>query len=162
MADQKSFFLTNTSSVAKIEAIEMYHPSFGYFRFQYYDDDGITLRHENGLSYSYSYEEFEITRGNVTSDLDQGLSVTFADYKDTFKNAVNSANHMTAITLKYRTYRSDDLLSPLDTIQELRVIGVNYDGSGMVTFEASAEQLNNVKTGDSYTLANFPTLRGAV
>ena len=104
----------------------------------------------------------DITRGNVTSDLDQGFSITFADYKDDLKNKVNAADHMTPIVFSWRLYRSDDLDSPMFVQRDLYVIRVNSDGTGMVTFEASAEQLNNVKTGDSYTLAKFSTLKGAV
>lgn len=158
----ESFFLTKTSSIAKIDCIELYHPGFGYLRYQAYDDEGITVKHEDGAQQPYGFESFEITRGNVTSDLDQGFSITFADYKDDLKNKVNSANHMTPIVFSWRLYRSDDLNSPMFVQRDLYVIRVNSDGSGMVTFEASAEQLNNVKTGDSYTLAKFSTLKGAV
>ena len=159
----ESFFLTQTSAIAKIDCIELYHPDFGYLRYQSYDDEGITVKHEGGpLLRPYGYESFEITRGNVTSDLDQGFSITFADYKDDLKNKVNAANHMTPIVFSWRLYRSDDLNSPMFVQRDLYVIRVNSDGTGMVTFEASAEQLNNVKTGDSYTLAKFSTLKGAV
>lgn len=158
----ESFFLTKTSAIAKIDCIELYHPDFGYLRYQAYDDEGITVKHESGPLRPYGYESFEITRGNVTSDLDQGFSITFADYKDDLKSKVNAANHMTPIVFSWRLYRSDDLNSPMFVQRDLYVIRVNSDGTGMVTFEASAEQLNNVKTGDSYTLAKFSTLKGAV
>ena len=69
---------------------------------------------------------------------------------------------MTPIVFSWRLYRSDDLNAPMFVQRDLYVIRVNSDGTGMVTFEASAEQLNNVKTGDSYTLAKFSTLKGAV
>lgn len=158
----ESFFLTRTSAIAKIDCIELYHPDFGYLRYQSYDDDGITVKHEDELEHAYDFESFEITRGNVTSDLDQGFSITFADYKDDLKNKVNAADHMTPIVFSWRLYRSDDLDNPMFVQRDLYVIRVNSDGTGMVTFEASAEQLNNVKTGDSYTLAKFSTLKGAV
>ncbi len=158
----ESFFLTRTSAIAKIDCIELYHPDFGYLRYQAYDDDGITVQHEDGAPHLYEYESFEITRGNVTSDLDQGFSITFADYKDDLKNKVNTADHMTPIVFSWRVYRSADLNGPMFVQRDLYVIRVNSDGTGMVTFEASAEQLNNVKTGDSYTLAKFSTLKGAV
>lgn len=158
----ESFFLTKTSAIAKIDCIELYHPDFGYLRYQAYDDEGITVQHESGPSHLYEYESFEITRGNVTSDLDQGFSITFADYKDDLKNKVNAADHMTPIVFSWRLYRSDDLDSPMFVQRDLYVIRVNSDGTGMVTFEASAEQLNNVKTGDVYTIAKFPTLAGVI
>lgn len=158
----ESFFLTKTSAIAKIDCIELYHPDFGYLRYQAYNDDGINVKHEDGLEYAYDFESFEITRGNVTSDLDQGFSITFADYKDELKNKVNAADHMTPIVFSWRLYRSDDLEGPMFVQRDLYVIRINSDSTGMVTFEASAEQLNSVKTGDSYTLAKFSTLKGAV
>jgi hypothetical protein len=158
----ESFFLTKTSAIAKIDCIELYHPDFGYLRYQAYDDEGITIKYEDELEYSYDFESFEITRGNITSDLDQGFSITFADYKDDLKSKVNAANHMTPIIFSWRLYRSDDLDSPMFVQRDLYVIRVNSDGTGMVTFEASAEQLNNVKTGDAYTINTYPMLRSTI
>ena len=158
----ESFFLTKTSTIAKIDCIELYHPDFGYLRYQAYDDEGITVQHEDGAPQPYDFESFEITRGNVTSDLDQGFSITFADYKDDLKNKVNAADHMTPIVFSWRLYRSDDLNNPMFVQRDLYVIRVNSDGTGMVTFEASAEQLNNVKTGDVYTINTYPMLRSTI
>lgn len=158
----ESFFLTKTYAIAKIDCIELYHPDFGYLCYQAYDDDGITVKHEDGAPQHYDFESFEITRGNVTSDLDQGFSITFADYKDDLKNKVNAADHMIPIVFSWRLYRSDDLNSPMFVQRDLYVIRVNSDGTGMVTFEASAEQLNNVKTGDAYTINTYPMLRSTI
>lgn len=158
----ESFFLTKTSAIAKIDCIELYHPDFGYLRYQSYDDDGINVKHEDDAPQNYDFESFEITRGNITSDLDQGFSITFADYRDDLKNKVNAANHMTPIVFSWRLYRSDDLNSPMFVQRDLYVIRVNSDGTGMVTFEASAEQLNNVKTGDAYTINTYPMLRSTI
>lgn len=158
----ESFFLTKTSAIAKIDCIELYHPDFGYLRYQAYDDEGIAVKHEDEMEHTYDFESFDITRGNVTSDLDQGFSITFADYKDDLKNKVNIADHMTPIVFSWRLYRSDDLNRPMFVQRDLYVIRVNSDGSGMVTFEASAEQLNNVKTGDAYTINTYPMLRSTI
>ena len=158
----ESFFLTKTSAIAKIDCIELYHPDFGYLRYQAYDDDGIAVKHEDGAPQHYDFESFEITRGNITSDLDQGFSITFADYKDDLKSKVNAADHMTPIVFSWRLYRSDDLDIPMFVQRDLYVIRVNSDGTGMVTFEASAEQLNNVKTGDVYTINTYPMLRSTI
>lgn len=158
----ESFFLTKTSAIAKIDCIELYHPDFGYLRYQSYDDEGITVKHEDGAPQPYDFESFEITRGNITSDLDQGFSITFADYKDDLKNKVNAADHMAPIVFSWRLYRSDDLDSPMFVQRDLYVIRINSDSTGMVTFEASAEQLNNVRTGLVYTFEDYPLTKGAI
>lgn len=158
----ESFFLTKTSAIAKIDCIELYHPDFGYLRYQSYDDEGITVKHEDGAPQPYDFESFEITRGNITSDLDQGFSITFADYKDDLKNKVNAADHMAPIVFSWRLYRSDDLNSPMFVQRDLYVIRINSDSTGMVTFEATAEQLNNVRTGLVYTFEDYPLTKGAI
>jgi len=164
MANQNNFFLTDTSAVRKVDTIELNHPDWTvpfYFQNEWIDEDMIATN-EDAVTVTYQYQLFEVDRGNVMADLDQGVSITFADYIDELKNAINSADHMKAITLKHRMFRDDDLSSPLDFIQTLQVLKVNNDSNGVVTFEASAEQLNSVKTGDVYTINKFPSLKGAV
>ena len=164
MANQNSFFLTDTSAVRKVDTIELNHPDWSkpfFFQSEWIDEDMIATN-EDGAKVTYQYQLFQVDRNNVVADLDQGVSITFADYIDELKTAINSADHMKAVTLKYRMFRDDDLSSPLDFIQTLQVLKVNNDANGTVTFEASAEQLNSVKTGDVYTINKFPALKGAV
>ena len=164
MANQNNFFLTDTSAVRKVDTIELNHPDWTvpfYFQNEWIDEDMIATN-EDSVAVTYQYQLFEVDRGNVMADLDQGVSITFADYIDELKNAINSADHMKAITLKHRMFRDDDLSSPLDFIQTLQVLKVNNDSNGVVTFEASAEQLNSVKTGDVYTLNKYPLLKGVI
>lgn len=164
MANQNSFFLTDTSAVRKVDTIELNHPDWSkpfFFQSEWIDED-MVANNEDGAKVTYQYQLFQVDRNNVVADLDQGVSITFADYIDELKTAINSADHMKAVTLKYRMFRDDDLSSPLDFIQTLQVLKVNNDANGTVTFEASAEQLNSVKTGDVYTINKFPALKGAV
>lgn len=164
MSNQASFFLTNTRSLYWIDTIEMNHPDFVdpfYFQNEYIDED-IVATNEDSQQVTYSYQLFEVKRNNVVADLDQGVGVTFADYKDVLKAAVNSANTSSPITVRYRVFRSDDLTSPMDFIQVLKVVNVSSSADGFVTFQAGAEQLNNVKTGDTYTLNKYPLLKGTI
>ena len=164
MANQISFFLTNTRNLYWIDTIEMDHPDFVepfYFQNEYIDED-IVATNEDLQQATYSYQLFDVKRNNVVADLDQGVGVTFADYKDVLKTAVNAASSSSPITLRYRVFRSDDLTSPMDFIQVLKVVSVNCDAEGFVTFQAGAEQLNNVKTGDTYTLNKYPLLKGTI
>ena len=164
MANQNSFFLTDTSAVRKVDTIELNHPDWVapfYFQSEWINEEMVATN-EDGITVTYQYQLFEVDRSNVVADLDQGVSITFADYIDELKTAINSADHMQAVTLKYRMFRDDDLTSPLDFIQTLQILKVNNDANGTVTFEASAEQLNSVKTGDVYTLNNYPLLKGTI
>lgn len=164
MADQNSFFLTDTSGVRKVDTIELNHPDWAspfFFQSEWIDED-IIATNEDLNTVTYQYQLFKVDRNNVVADLDQSVSVTFLDYIDELKYAVNSANHMQPITLKYRMFRDDDFSSPLDFIQVLEVLKVTSNGDGIVTFDASAEGLNNIRTGDVYTINKFPSLKGII
>lgn len=160
MSDYTSFFLNAKGGLLRIDCIEISHPSFSkVFRFVRNLRDGILVKHEDGLEYQYTYEVFELNRSNVTADLDQTVQITFADYKDELKREVESADYTQPATFKYRAYRDDDLTMPMIVLETLHVMSVNNDSFGVVTFDAAAEGLNNVKTGITYTVERFPTLR---
>lgn len=163
MADQNNFFLTDTSGVRKVDTIQIYHPDFGniYYQSEWIDED-VVATNEDATTVTYKYELFTVDRGNVVADLEQELQITFEDYNDVLKDAIYSADHMQAIKLKYRLFRDDDFSSPLDFIQTLNVIKVSTDSSGAVTFKASAEELNSIKTGIRYTLNEYPLLKGTI
>lgn len=160
MADYTSFFLNAKGGLLRIDCIEISHPSFSkVFRFVRNVRDGILVKHEDGLEYQYTHEVFELNRSNVTADLDQTIQITFADYKDELKLEVESADYTQPATFKYRAYRDDDLSMPMIVLETLQVISVNNDSFGIVTFDAKAEGLNDVKTGLIYSIEDYPMLR---
>ena len=161
MSDLVSFFLDATGDIADLHVIEISHPDFTkVFRFVNSDEQGISVKHEDGIEYFYEYAAFRVDRSNVTADLDQAVSITFNDYDDELKNAVNQSDYMIPATFKYRIYRDDDLNYPMITLETLKITDVNSDDYGVVTFDAKAEELNTVGTGERYTRENCPCLRG--
>lgn len=163
MVDQNNFFLTDTSGVRRVDAIQVYHPDFGnkFYQSEWINED-IVATNEDGETVTYKYDLFNVERGNVVADLEQELQITFEDYNDELKDAIYSADHMQVIKLKYRQFRDDDFSSPLDFIQTLNVIEVSTDSTGSITFKASAEELNSIKTGIRYTLNEYPLLKGTI
>lgn len=160
MSDFTSFFLNAKGGLIRIDCIEISHPSFSkVFRFVRNIRGGITVKHEDGADYHYIHEYFELNRSNVTADLDQTVQITFADYKDELKLEVESADYTQPASFKYRAYRDDDLTMPMIVLETLQVISVNNDSFGMVTFDAKAEGLNDVKTGLIYSIEDYPMLR---
>lgn len=161
MADYTSFFLNGSSGVVPLECVEISHPSFPkVFRYVKNDTDGITAGGQ-----FYAYQPMSIKRNNVSNDLDQTLSVTIADMDDELRNALAKIHSGPYARIKpacvYMIFRDDDLSEPMLKLQTLEVPTVSKDGTGLVTFDAQAPQLNSVKTGRTYTLEEYPLLRRA-
>lgn len=160
MSDYTSFFLDCNGGVTQLECIEIAHPSFARtFRYTFSDTEGFIA---NGLSYLYA--PMSIKRNNVTNDLEQTISITFADMDDELINAIlavrSSVNALVRPSFVYKSYRDDDLSAPMITLQTLEIAKVSKDSSGLVTFDAQAPDLNSVGTGLVYDFENYPLLRG--
>lgn len=159
------YFLNRPGSVHEIECIEVSHPDFSKtYYVQSYDEEGLTLTHEDGTSHQYAYEPLEIERANTSDDLDQKINITLGDLgqqlsRDLKKIKAGSNAHIKP-QVRYRLYRSDNLSKPLTSLQVLQVPGRTRDQNGISTFAAEAIQLNNSKTGETYTLDRFPLLGG--
>ncbi|ENV34564.1 hypothetical protein [Acinetobacter gerneri] len=160
MSDYTSFFLDCQGGVTQLECVEISHPIFSkVYRYTLSDTEGFTA---NGLSFEYA--PMTIKRNNVTNDLDQAISVTFADVDDElieeFMNILDSDDPLLRPSFLYKIYRDDDLSAPMLTLQTLEIAKVSKDGSGLVTFDAQAPDLNSVGTGLVYDFTNYPLLRG--
>ena len=160
MTDYVGFFLNGGGDVMQLECIEISHPSFANtFRYVKNDTDGLIA---GGVF--YQYQPMSIERNNVSNDLEQTIAVTIADMQDELSKAVRaihkSANPTTRPSVVYKIFRSDELSSPMLTLQTLEIVTISKNSEGLVTFEAQAPELNSVKTGLTYTLENYPLLRG--
>jgi hypothetical protein len=104
-----------------------------------------------------------VTGAGDREDLDFGIDVTFGDLGQVIPNeldAVRAANGFTEKPIvKYRTYRSDLLTTPLygPVKLEIKEFAFNREGA---KFTAKAPSLNINQTGEIYTLNRFPMLRG--
>lgn len=161
MTDYTSFFLDASSGVVPLECIEIDHPSFeAPFRYVRNDVDGMIAQSE-----FYAYQPMSIKRNNVSNDLEQTVSITFADMDDDLINAIkairSSGQHFVRPTFILKIFRDDDLTAPMLTLQTLEIVDVSKDATGLVTFDAQAPELNSVKTGRTYTLEEYPLLKGA-
>lgn len=161
MADYYSFYLNGSGGVVPLECVELSHPSFSkVFRYVKNDMDGISAG-----GHDYVYQPMSIKRNNVTNDLDQTLALTLADMDDEFSQAVaqihSSAFPRVKPSCVFKVFRDDDLDSPMTQLQTLEVPTVSKDSAGLVTFDAQAPQLNNVRTGRTYSIEDYPLLRRA-
>lgn len=157
-----NFFLNVEGGFVFLDLIEISHPDLTEpLRFVRNDLFGVKVKHEDGLEYQYEYQGFNIKRNNTNRTLDQEISITFADFDDTLTKALKKTNRKISPTFRYRRYLDNDLDHPKLVVQTLEITDMSKDATGFVTFDAKAEQLNNVKTGEVYTIENCPLLRGA-
>lgn len=158
------YFLNAPASVIQYECLEITHPNFTttYYRVRN-AADGITVTHEDGSVIDYSYFPARIRSKGARDDLDVIYNIDLGDLGEIFPlemDAVATANGFgTKPTIKFRTYRSDDLAVPMFGPLTLEIVRFSHSEEG-VSFEAKAPELNINKTGESYTLDRFPALRG--
>ena len=158
------FFLNSKSNVVQYQTIELYHPDWSQ---TYYivrnNTAGLTATLEDSSEVTFQYYPMKITENETQQDLDFSIKVQFGDLGTVLPlelDAVGLAdNFQTKPTLKYRTYRSDMLTSPMFGPIILEIVSFTFDRES-ATFDARAPQLNLHKTGEKYTVSRFPMLRG--
>lgn len=158
------FFLNSRSSVVQLELMEISHPNFTkVYRVVRNAVKGITVTLETSASATFDYYPMRIENNGSKDDLDQSLTITLGDLGEVLPKELDSVASADGFSVKpvvtYRTYRSDDLTSPLfgPVILEVESFAFNREGS---TFTAKAPSLNINKTGELYKLERFPMLRG--
>lgn len=166
MSATSEFFLSSKSSVVQIETLEIDHPNFTRTYWLVRNvAQGITLTLENSTDQAFEYYPCKITRLGLRNNLDQGFSITIGDVGTLLADeldAVEAANGFsTKPTVRYRTWRSDEPGAPLLGPVELEITKVSTT-FGASTFDAVAPRLNVSGTGEVYSLARFPMLKGTL
>jgi hypothetical protein len=168
MSEYSEFFLNTDSNIVELELIEISHPNFTQTYYLVRNAiNGVTVTLEDDTEQEFDYYPLVITPEGSGDNLDQVLNLRFGDLGEILPTELNSiydsegAGFETKPTLKYRTYRSDDLTAPLHgpLIFEISSISFNKQGA---TFEATAPRLNSTSTGEVYTTNRFPMLRGFI
>lgn len=163
MPDLTDYYLNSRSNIVQYETLEIYHIDFTKTYFVVRNNTkGLTATLETSSSQFFDYCPMRITQNTVGNDLDFVLTIEFGDVGELLPfelDEVFDANGLfTKPTLKYRTFRSDDLSSPMFGPIELEVTEFSFDRYG-AKFEATATKTNSQKTGELYTIDRFPMLR---
>lgn len=158
------FFLGSSSSVVQLELLEISHPNFTQtYRKVRNHKDGVTVTLETSSQATFDYYPMRVTGVGLRENLDYGIRVDLGDLgeilPEELDNVSSNDGFDTKPTVIYRTYRSDDLTSPLFGPIVLKVSSFNFNREGS-TFEARAPALNINKTGEVYATDRFPMLRG--
>lgn len=164
MSDYTEFYLSSKASIAKLECLEISHSAFTQtYRLVRNAVHGITVTHEDESEHEYSYMPMRVEPSGPRDDLDHFLQITMGDLGEVVPmelDRVRAQDKRAEFPLVlYRTYRSDNLATPMDgpIVLEVRRFTMNREGC---TFEAKAPSLNVSGTGEKYSIARFPMLSG--
>lgn len=125
---------------------------------------GVIVTHEGGAGpFEYEFVPMKIEYLGSGNDLDQSYKVTIGDLGSIIPAQMSRVRSFNAMNVKpifrYRSYRSDNLLTPLTptpSVLEIKRISFNKEGC---SFEAVAPYLNATQTGVLYNRKNFPMMK---
>ncbi len=180
MSLYSDYYFNSAQAVVEIDCIEIQHFRFNPTVFRLtrnaqlhelstFDDEGnakrgVIVMHEGAVGpFEYEYVPMKIERIGVGTDMEQALRVTFGDVGEILPAQLELVDTFNANTAKpivrYRAYRSDDLSAPLTTVpsvHEMKRVTFNRQGCA---FEAIAPYLNVARTGQLYTIQDYPTMK---
>lgn len=164
MSRLSEFYLNSKSSVAMLETLEISHPNFTQvYRVVRNHCEGITARIETGQDVFFQYLPMSIERMKTRDNLDFGLRITFGDLGEIIPNEIDAViaaeGRSIKPAVKYRVYRSDDLMEALDDVWNLEMKQIGFTSEGC-SFEASVPEMNSNGTGERSTMSRFSGQRG--
>lgn len=159
MSDLTEYFLNRTSDVGRYECLTISHPSFSKV-YNIVRNARLGIEAEG---VEYTYYPLEITSIGARPNLDSGFKINLGDLGEIVPVELDLVAADDAFSVKptvaWRMYRSDDLTQPLQGPVTLEIKDFAFKREGC-SFEAKAPSLNNNRTGELYSLARFPMLRG--
>lgn len=158
------FFLNSSADVIQLELFEVTHPDFSQaYRYVRNQRGGVTVILPIDGSTFFEYRPVRISRSREGANLMQSMTIDIGDPGVTFGREIDRLVAAGTMTIKpklrYWVYRSDDLDVPILGPLNYEVVNVSTKG-GQVTAEAQAPEKNASRTGELYTFARFPMLRG--
>ncbi len=161
MTDLTEYFLNRRADVGRYECLSISHPSFSKtYHIVRNARLGITAE-----GVDYEYYPLEITSIGARPNLDSGFKINLGDLGEIvpleLDLVADDDDFITKPSVIWRMYRSDDLTQPLQGPITLEIKDFAFKREGC-SFEAKAPSLNNNRTGELYSLARFPMLRGVM
>jgi len=161
-----SYFLNSGRDVVALELIEISHSAFSQvYRRVRNARDGVVVTLETGVQAAFEWYPMAITELSDQADLDTGIRIDFGDLGEVLPLELDRSYSAGLMSEKprivYRVYRSDDLTAPMIGPVVLEAANFSFKREG-ASFEASAPYVNKNRTGETYNLTRFFTLRGFV
>jgi len=164
MPSLTEFYLEGDRSTALIETYEISHPAFSQvYRYVRNDGRGGTFTLEDGTQEFFEFYPLEATRIPVNDNLDATLAVSLGDVNDIIANEIDNLRNSTAMLerpkLIYRSYASNDYTTILDGPFILDIVAAERR-TGQSQLDAEVPRLNDLRTGERYTVSRFPMILG--
>lgn len=159
------FFLTAPATVRELELIELSHPDMSQtYRYVRNLRGGVSVVLPGDEDpTAFEYRPVRIRRRGERDDLAQSMSIDLGDPGELLAAEADALaavdGFATKPTLRYWVYRSDDLDVPLLGPLTFEVTSISTMGPA-ATVEAAAPEKDVSTTGEIYTFARFPMLRG--
>lgn len=165
MPSYAEFFLDGPSRVAQLDLLEISHPSFSKtYRIVRNKVGGVTAT-VDGEPQVFNYYPLRVTGKGDRNDLDYGLRIDLGDLGEIIPQEMDRVaadeSFGTRPTVRYWTFRSDDLTAPMFGPVTLQVSQFPMTRMG-TSFDAMAPSLNANRTGELYLISRFPMLKGTL
>lgn len=162
-----NYWLNGMPDDVRLQLVEIKHPSFQrVYRIVQNHAYGVRVKLPDGKWHDFEYVPLSIQKGTNSDDLDQEITVAVGDLGEIFPKEIqrlrNSAQYaQTEPILNYYEYNLSDLTRPQVSVTGLKVTDYEPKREGGV-FTCKARQMNVTKTGETYNLDDYPTLRGFI
>ena len=165
MSNYSEFFFGAKGSISELELIELSHPSFSktYYLVRNHPlNGGVLVYTELGFPRFFEYYPMRIANTDSATNLDQTMTITFGDLGGIIPQEIDNIRVADTFliypTLLYRTYRSDDLTTPLFGPIRFQV-RASPRQKNACTLNIAAPRLNQNATGERYDMNRFAGLR---
>lgn len=165
MSTYTTFFLKAPARLKQYELLEISHPNFTKIYYVVRNKaGGLTATIDTGTK-TFVYYPLRATSKGTRADLDFGLQITLGDLGETIPTELDAVaaagGWLTKPQVRYWTFRSDDLTTPMFGPITLQISEFPMTREG-ASFLASAPALNSNRTGELYIPSRFPMLEGFV
>lgn len=159
-----NLLLNRPRGVAMLETLEISHSSFiqtYYIVRNFVPGGSIDVTLETAETVTAQYVPCTIQWAKSKTDMDQRHKITIQDLNEIIRpeEIAVSLDSDEPISCKLRAYLSTDLTAPADGPYLLEIDEIAYSIKG-ASFTAKAPNTNASGTGERYTVARFPSLRG--
>ncbi len=161
--DLRVLFASAIPRLRSIVVLQITHSALTRPYYLWRESTGATIRLESGAVVTPEPANFTESIAGSPTNLDQQFQFnlsTLGQAGETFRTELARIPLLSEelLLIAYLEYRSDQLEVGPGASQLLQVESISY-GTGSATFSAVAPRLKATRTGDLYSLRQFPMLR---
>lgn len=160
----RGFLLDARTDVAQIATLSLTHPSFSQdYHLTSNHPDGFTGTLEDASVVDFEPCPLDIRWRGEQNDTVQSLRVRIGDVGEIIATEIDNLRADDSMDIRpvarFRLWRDDDYSAPMRVYPALEIRETTRDRRGAV-FQATARRINDKGTGERFTNARFPMLRG--